>query len=245
MEGAEEKMEDLNVEDELNLPKRKTKKKKDKKEDDGGEGETGEKPAADSPAAPVDEDEAAFLEDLKNKKKKEKKPKPADGGVSTGGTEEAYTYQFLLNRVFDGIRAKHPELAGAKKKYTLKPPNVVRDGTKKSAFTNFAEICRSMARSQEHLQAFILTELGTSGSLDGNCCLILRGRFQSKHIEGLLRRYIQEYVQCAMCHSLDTKLEKDQNSRLYQMSCNNCGASRTVAAINPGYKAQVGKRKKQ
>lgn len=50
----------------------------------------------------------------------------------------------------------------------LPPPSssrmqVAREGTKKTVFTNFMELCKSMNRNHEHVQAFLLAELGTSG----------------------------------------------------------------------------------
>jgi hypothetical protein len=41
--------------------------------------------------------------------------------------------------------------------------------------------------------AFLLAELGTSGSLDGQQRLVVKGRFAPKNFEGILRRYISEY----------------------------------------------------
>eukprot|EP01012_Entosiphon_sulcatum_P053671 TRINITY_DN738_c0_g1_i1.p1 TRINITY_DN738_c0_g1~~TRINITY_DN738_c0_g1_i1.p1 ORF type:complete len:202 (-),score=39.47 TRINITY_DN738_c0_g1_i1:155-760(-) len=194
-------------------------------------------------AVDQNEEEAAFLESLKKKKKK-KKPEGEAAAPEGSSTEEAsYTYAELLARVFDQVRLHNPSLT-EKKKYTLKPPNVVRDGTKKSAFTNFQDICKSMNRQIDHLLAFILAELGTSGSIDANNCLILKGRFTPKQVEGLLRKYIAEYVQCAMCHSLDTKLNRDQSTRLFLLQCNSCAASRSVASILSGFHAQIGRRKR-
>jgi translation initiation factor 2 subunit 2 len=40
---------------------------------------------------------------------------------------------------------------------------VAREGTKKTVFTNFMELSKAMNRNQEHVQAYILAELGTSG----------------------------------------------------------------------------------
>lgn len=49
----------------------------------------------------------------------------------------------LLNRVFDIMREKNPALVtGEKKRFVMKPPQASRVGTKKTAFTNFADICR-------------------------------------------------------------------------------------------------------
>lgn len=41
--------------------------------------------------------------------------------------------------------------------------------------------------------AFLLAELGTSGSLDGQQRLVVKGRFAPKNFEGILRRYISTY----------------------------------------------------
>ena len=47
-------------------------------------------------------------------------------------------------------------------------------------------------RQPKHLLAFLFAELGTSGAIDGNNQLIIKGRFQQKQIENVLRRYISE-----------------------------------------------------
>lgn len=59
-------------------------------------------------------------------------------------TDGDYTYDELLNRVFNIMREKNPEMvAGEKKKFTMRPPQVVRIGTKKTSFANFSEICKT------------------------------------------------------------------------------------------------------
>ena len=55
-------------------------------------------------------------------------------------------------------------------------------------FTNFAELCRAMNRSPDHVQSFLLAELGTSGNTDAQERLIVKGRFLPKAFEGVLRR---------------------------------------------------------
>lgn len=40
--------------------------------------------------------------------------------------------------------------------------------------------------------AFLLAELGTSGSLDGQQRLVVKGRFAPKVFEGILRRYVSK-----------------------------------------------------
>ena len=58
-------------------------------------------------------------------------------------SDRDYTYDELLQRVFSIMRDKNPEMvAGEKKKFVMRPPQVVRVGTKKTAFVNFTEIAK-------------------------------------------------------------------------------------------------------
>lgn len=92
--------------------------------------------------------------------------------------------------------------------------------------------CR-LHRQPKHLLDFLLAELGTSGSVDGNNQLIIKGRFQQKQIENVLRRYIKEYVTCHTCRSPDTILQKD--TRLFFLQCETCGSRCSVASIKSGF----------
>lgn len=53
-------------------------------------------------------------------------------------------------------------------------------GTKKTLWVNFQEICNTMKRNPEHLFQFMMAELGTEGSIDGNKRLVIRGKFVPK-----------------------------------------------------------------
>jgi len=159
------------------------------------------------------------------------------------GSDRDYTYQELLNRFFRSLHAANPALAlSGSKRYTLAPPSIHRDGNKRSVFANIVDICRRMHRQPEHVIAFMLAEMGTTGSVDGSGRLVIRGRFQQKQIENILRRYIVEYVTCKTCKSPDTVLTKE--NRIYFMACESCGSRQSVSAIKTGYQAQVGRRKK-
>ncbi|KAF9113353.1 hypothetical protein BGX27_001742 [Mortierella sp. AM989] len=159
------------------------------------------------------------------------------------GSNRDYTYPELLSRVFKILRQNNPELAGEKKRYTIVPPSVMRDGNKKTVFANVADICKRMHRQPEHVIQFLFAELGTSGSIDGSQRLVIKGRFQQKQIEAVLRRYIVEYVTCKTCKSPDTLLTKE--NRLFFLGCEACGSTRSVSAIKSGFQAQTGKRAAQ
>merc|ERR1719231_1581000 len=119
----------------------------------------------------------------------------------------------------------------------LKPPTTARVGSKKVGWVNFQEICEMMKRSTDHVIQFVLAEFGTEGSTTPDGQLILKGRYQPKHAESLLRKYIKEFVTCEMCKSANTKLQRDPSTRLHMVTCENCGASRTAASIKTGYHA--------
>mmetsp|Transcript_170 Transcript_170/g.177 ORF Transcript_170/g.177 Transcript_170/m.177 type:complete len:254 (+) Transcript_170:137-898(+) len=145
-----------------------------------------------------------------------------------------YTYTDLLDRVVQILTSNNPE---EKKRRTMQPPKLQKLGTRKTLWVNFQEICTILQRPPEHVHQFFMTELGTTGSVDGNQRLVIKGRFVAKYIEALLKKYIVEYVTCQMCRSPNTELVKDSSTRLQFCNCNDCGSSRSVAAIRSGYHA--------
>ncbi|XP_057291946.1 eukaryotic translation initiation factor 2 subunit 2-like [Hydractinia symbiolongicarpus] len=203
------------------------------------------------------------LDDFSSFKKKKKKKRgpaldmsavgdalPTDDTESKGENKEnesveddnrEYTYDELLKRVFDIMRAKNPNMVeGGKRKFVMKPPQVVRVGTKKTSFVNFTDICKILHRQPKHLLAFLLAELGTSGTVDGTNQLIIKGKFQQKHIENVLKRYIKEYVTCHTCRSPETILHKE--TRLFFLQCETCGSRCSVQSIKSGFQAVTTKR---
>lgn len=209
--------------------KKKKKKKKAETGADGGEegqlpaGEDGEPGAHEEGAAGEASASAAGAE-----------------GEPWRNSERDYTYEELANRIFSILRQNNPDLAGEKRKFTIVPPQIGREGSKKTAFANITDLCRRMRRPLEHVTAFILTELGTTGSSDGAQRLIIRGRYQQLQIENVLRKYIGEYVTCKTCRSPETVMSKE--NRLFFLKCESCGSTRSVTAIKSGFKAQTTKR---
>lgn len=172
---------------------------------------------------------------------REEEKENVEHSTTWAGSDRDYTYDELLQRVFEIILDKNPDMAaGRKPKFVMRPPQVLRVGTKKTSFANFTEICKTLHRQPKHLLDFLLAELGTSGSVDGNSQLIIKGRFQPKQIENVLRRYIKEYVTCHTCRSPETILQKD--TRLFFLQCESCGSRCSVASIKSGFQAVTSKR---
>ena len=173
-------------------------------------------------------------DEKEKKKKRKKKVKKAEEQVLS------LNYDELLERFYGMLKEKNPELLG-KRKIKVLPPNVEKEGSKKSAFVNIAQVAKSCNRSIEQLMEFVFVELGTNGALDQNLRLVVKGKFTGKQMETVIRRYIQEYVLCPTCRSSDTVLKKD--NRLLFILCNACGSSRSVQAVKQGYQAQTSRRK--
>lgn len=125
----------------------------------------------------------------------EKEEQTGDMEKGTGIWEHDETkpimYELLLNRFFNLLAQKNPDHASSgAKSYKIPPPQCMREGNKKTIFANIAEICKRMKRSDEHVTAYLFAELGTNGSVDGSRRLVIKGRFQQKQIENVLRKYI-------------------------------------------------------
>ncbi|OGM43885.1 eukaryotic translation initiation factor 2 subunit beta [Aspergillus bombycis] len=258
---------DKSVDEVTEMFKGLSKKKKTKKPKDAEAGEGDEA----SPAADGEFDPTALKKKKKKTKKVDAgdfEAKLAEAGAAEKGAEEteealpegdleagtgiwahdatqAIPYSLLVSRFFSLIQSHHPDLlSSGAKSYKIPPPQCLREGNRRTIFANIADICKRMKRSDDHVMQFLFAELGTSGSVDGSRRLVIKGRFQQKQLENVLRRYIVEYVTCKTCRSPDTELNKGEN-RLYFVTCNSCGSRRSVAAIKTGFRGQVGRRKRQ
>jgi translation initiation factor 2 subunit 2 len=254
------------ADDGLDLSLMKKKKKKVKKEDDADA--DADAPAAEGDGAidltmkkkkkkkvvKEDDEFAKKLEalNLEGKEGEEATPEEdeQDGDMDQGtgiwahDETKTITYNPLLSRFFALLSQKNPDHASTgTRSYKIPPPQCLREGNKKTIFANLPEICKRMKRADEHVTSYLFAELGTSGSVDGSRRLVIKGRFQQKQIENVLRTYIIEYVTCKTCRSPNTELSKGEN-RLYFITCNSCGSRRSVQAIKTGFSAQVGKRRK-
>lgn len=230
--------------------KKKKKKSKDKK-DESAE-------VADATA-----DLAESFEGMKLKKKKKKKATSSEiddfekqlqeAGIDESVVSESPStkanlipYSQLLDRFYGILKEKNPELAGGQQqRLKIPPPEVLRDGSKKTLFANVQQIAQVLQRNPSHLIQYLFAELGTSGSIDGEQRLIIKGRFQPKNIEGVLRRYIQEYVICRTCKSMNTELKREAANRLHFIVCKACGSTKSVTSIRTGFTANVGAMKKK
>jgi translation initiation factor 2 subunit 2 len=151
---------------------------------------------------------------------------------------EDIPYEEMLARIYEQLHNDNPVLAArdhlSKK---IKPPSISRLGTTRSCWSNFKPCCDSLQRETDHVQNFFLSELGATGSIDGDFRLIIKSKIISKTMESLLRKYIDQYVRCNTCKSMETFLERDNVSRLHFLRCRVCTSQRSVLPIKQGYHA--------
>lgn len=194
----------------LDLSLMKKKKKKKKVEDaDGAEGAAAEDGGLDLTIkkkkkkkvkdAGAEDDE--FTAKLKQLEVKDEEPAEeeqegdmeAGTGIWAHDQTKSIGYNQLLNRFFSQLSQKNPDHAlSGTKSYKIPPPQCMREGNRKTVFANIADICKRMKRTEEHLTAYLFAELGTNGSVDGSRRLVIKGRFQQKQIENMVRKYISK-----------------------------------------------------
>ena len=197
----------------------------------------------DDNANPINEDEDLSQFDLSLKKKKKKKKVVVEEKKDEKNDEkeknedknqeeyvfEDYDYVYLLDRFYTVLREKNPSLAMRKRQVI--PPPILSSMGKKTMWANFAVISGILKRSVDHIQSYINYEMSTESSIDGNMKLIIKGKFNSKNIETVLKKYIITYVSCSMCKSHETSLIKDPITRVCFIKCDTCKSSKSVDTI--------------
>ena len=158
--------------------------------DDIDEAELGDDPFARGQDAPtgIDAGNEPWLNSDRDYNYQEVRRSLISGSISSLCTDRQIK---LLHRFYASLHASNPSLlTSTGKRYTIAPPQILREGNKKSIFANVADICKRMHRQPEHVIQFMFAEMGTTGSVDGSGRLVIKGRFQPKQVENVLRRYI-------------------------------------------------------
>ena len=153
-------------------------------------------------------DEELDFSKLKKKNRKINIPKDIDSVIYS----ELYDYDNNLKRLYDYMK-----LDGFKFEPTLKLilPDIklIKIGNK-TGLCNFDNICLKMKRSQTHVKSFIDTELGTISSINISKILLLKGKFSTEQVKTIIKSYIKTFIQCNLCKSYNTELNKNTKSCL-------------------------------
>ena len=154
-----------------------------------------------------------------------------------------YPYIRMLQRASHCARERNPEaIRAGEGTIQILGPKMQKDGPRKTVITNFRDVCASMARTEENVMDFLTKELSTTGNLDSNQCLVLKGSYRDHNLEKALRKYADEFIVCYACGSGQTTLSRDPVSRLFELKCEKCNASRNVSSATAGFAAQTTRR---
>ena len=104
----------------------------------------------------------------------------------------------------------------------------------KKTHVNIIEIAQQLHRQAEHLSHFISKDLFVDGTISKDGQLILNGIFFQSAVEKTLRKFIDLYVVCKSCESVeDTFIIKE--NKLYFVKCEKCKGSRCIGNAIEGY----------
>ncbi|ORD94998.1 IF2B [Enterospora canceri] len=142
------------------------------------------------------------------------------------GQPPVLRYEHLLARAEEHLRTNSKT---ARKNIRL----VVTRRNKKTQ-VNVCEVALQLNRQPEHLSKYILKGLFTEGTINNNGVLNIDGRFIQSEIENLINAFINEYVNCKSCESIDNTVIIKSN-RLFFVKCNKCNSERCVGNAIDGF----------
>jgi len=151
--------------------------------------------------------------------------------ISEGNTPNELQYERLLTKAMNELRLLREAREGSK----FKLPLEVKRNVPTKTSINLREIATHLKRDEDHLLKFVLNELLTTGSLNQEGKLYMKGRFTKAQIQDILREYVELFVMCKSCMKSDsTELVKE--NKMVFLKCEGCGGSRHVGSIVEGYK---------
>ena len=195
-----------------------------------------------------EEDLDDFLSVKKKGKKKKKKPTDkAESNAQDLENEEqnnlngAYSYDFLLKRLFNTMNSKKDKSASF-----ISIPNLKLGvgNNDRTTWINFAQVAEALRRSKEHLFSYVISDLSIEATLGGEGQIYFKSKQKvtERMLRNVLDKYYNDYIKCPNCKSFKTILRKDQSTRLPQIYCEVCKGEKTIQNIKS--RGGGGKKKK-
>jgi translation initiation factor 2 subunit 2 len=126
--------------------------------------------------------------------------------------------------LLDRAKAQLPETIEKHERFTVPEPDVFQEG-KTTVVRNFSAIVDALRREPDHLLQYLLKELGTPGTIEGQR-VIFKARLTPQQIGDRILTYTETYVLCSECDRPDTHINKE--GRILILECEACGAHRPV-----------------
>jgi translation initiation factor 2 beta subunit (eIF-2beta)/eIF-5 len=139
-------------------------------------------------------------------------------------------YNLLLNDIYESIEL-NTELFG-NKGITITRPHVIYKN-RKTIWINYGVNCKQINCSKDHINKYIEKELGVKTSVNIEESLLIRGKFDSKAMFDIYKKYTKHYIQCGTCKSINTKIIRDNHTRLDNIKClnKNCNTIKAITKL--------------
>ena len=134
------------------------------------------------------------------------------------------TYEELLEKAMEELSKR--EIV-RRERFEIPRVSVIREGAR-TVVKNFAQIAKTLNRTEGHLYKYLVKSLGTAGFLEGGR-LVLQGKFSEDELQKEVNEYVELYVLCKECKSPDTEFVKEE--RVLMLRCLACGAKHPVRSI--------------
>lgn len=172
------------------------------------------------PEDPVEDPEkkeldAMFSLDRKKKRKKDKE-KEKEKEKKKEKKEELYTYKFMLDRLYSNVKNVHSD------KSVRLPMINIAQLKKKTSWINFNKICDALSRTKESLLEYFKANLHCEMAIDCENRLIIKKTVQLQVLHNILKAYINKFVKCRSCDSINTNYIKDRVKKMNGVECIDC-----------------------
>jgi len=129
-------------------------------------------------------------------------------------------YEELLNNVYKSL----PQTKSSGERFEI-PKALGHIQGNKTIISNFTKIADILRRPYQQFMKYLLRELASPGTLDGQR-LVLGRKISSSLINAKIEQFVNEFVLCPDCKKPDTILKKED--RILIMKCMACGAKHPV-----------------
>lgn len=96
---------------------------------------------------------------------------------------------------------------------------------KKFKIPNFSEICKALNRTDQGVQEYFATKLQCDCTVDQGG-LQIKSKVNLQQIRDLVKDYVQQYVVCQNCGSINTTITKAENGKDQVLLCESCKSHR-------------------
>lgn len=114
-----------------------------------------------------------------------------------------------------------------KEKVAVPIPVMMRDN-RNMIWNNLLSFCETVHREPEMVSTYLIKELCIKATICDQGLRIVKSRLDARKLQCVLKKYIKERVMCDQCRGLNTKTDKNQITRHWEIHCQGCGSTNST-----------------